>query len=185
MKKLVSVLLIGLTSISDAAVQHKYVAIQDRPGGAPVVRMFPFEMEIIGDKTGRKAEVYKDGLACITAQENEKYRIRVKNPLPVRVAVALSVDGLNTLTGQPSGTADGRKWIIEPYKTLEIRGWQVNGDEARRFFFTRTKKSYAAWREKKTGLPLSENCGVIGAAFLRNHREIRPAPAWERVKIIG
>jgi len=98
--------------------------------------------------------------------------VRLYNPLPVRVAVNLTVDGLNSITGKPSGISDGEKWIIDPYSSATIPGWQVSGEEARRFFFTEKPKSYAKWRAEGMGMDLSANCGVIGAAFFWNQGEL-------------
>lgn len=131
-----------------------------------------FTMEVLGDDDGAKAESYKNGRPFIAARNGETYSIRLYNPLPVRVAVNLTVDGLNSISGKPSGIEDGQKWLIEPYGTLVVRGWQVNGGEARRFFFTDKPKSYAKWRGEVTGKDLAANCGVIGAAFFWNREEL-------------
>ncbi len=131
-----------------------------------------FRMEIIGDADGYKGEKTKSGRPFIAAKNGESYSIRLYNPLPVRVAVNLTVDGLNSISGKPSGIVDGEKWLIEPYSYVLIRGWQVNGSEARRFFFTEKPKSYAKWRENVTGLKLSANCGVIAAAYFWSQADL-------------
>ena len=56
--------------------------------------------------------------------------------------MALSVDGLNTIDARHTAAADARKWVIEPYQTVTISGWQVNSAEARRFEFTTEARSY-------------------------------------------
>ncbi len=131
-----------------------------------------FRLEVLSDDKGRMTETAKAGRPFITAHPGERYSLRLTNPLPVRVAVNLTVDGLNSISGKPSGISDGQKWMIEPYSSITIPGWQVNGGEARRFFFTDKPKSYAQWREDMTGRELSSNCGVIGAAFFWNQAEL-------------
>jgi hypothetical protein len=131
-----------------------------------------FRMEVIGDNDGAKPETLKHGRPFVAAQNGETYSIRLYNPLPVRVAVNLTVDGLNSISGKPSGIEDGQKWLIEPYSFIVIRGWQVNGAEARRFYFTDKPKSYAKWEGERLGRDLAANCGVIGAAYFWSQEEL-------------
>jgi hypothetical protein len=97
----------------------------------------------------------------VEALKDKDYEIRLYNPLPVRVAVALSVDGLNTIDARHTAASVARKWVIGPYETVTISGWQVNMNEARRFHFTSEPKSYAQWLGK------TENVGVVSAVFYR------------------
>jgi hypothetical protein len=133
---------------------------------------FGFRVEIVSDEEGVKGESTRNGRPFITASPDERYSVRLYNPLPVRVAVNLTVDGLNSISGQASGISDGQKWMIDPYSTVTIPGWQVNGGESRRFFFTNKPKSYAKWRGDMTGKDLAANCGVIGAAYFWNQAEL-------------
>jgi hypothetical protein len=133
---------------------------------------YGFRVEILSDDEGLKEETYRHGRPFITARPEERYAVRLYNPLPVRVAANLTVDGLNSLTGKPSGISDGTKWMIDPYSFITIRGWQVTGGEARRFFFTPKPKSYAQWRGDQLGKDLSANCGVIGAAYFWSQSEL-------------
>ncbi|HTC21631.1 MAG TPA: hypothetical protein VK859_12330 [bacterium] len=144
----------------------------DRLLHEPRRQPFGFRMEIVNDNEGVKPETLKDGRPFVAASPGERYSVRLTNPLPVRVAVNLTVDGLNSITGRPSGIADGEKWMIEPYGSVTIPGWQVSGGEARRFFFTDKPKSYAKWRGDETGKDLAANCGVIGAAYFWNQEEL-------------
>jgi hypothetical protein len=56
------------------------------------------------------------------------------------------------------------KWILEPYGSTVISGWQVNDRTARRFFFTGEKNSYGA------ALGQTDNLGVIEAVFYRERQ---------------
>ncbi len=101
------------------------------------------------------------GTTYVEALKNQGYEIRLTNPYGVRVAVALSVDGLNTLDARHTDAKSARKWVLNPYETIVLRGWQTGNDQARRFFFTSEEKSYGAW------LGNTANLGVISAAFFR------------------
>ena len=55
-----------------------------------------FEVQILVD--GRSLEEYAaHGRSYVQAIAGAEYEVRIRNPLPYRVAVALSVDGLNTI----------------------------------------------------------------------------------------
>lgn len=133
---------------------------------------YAFQVEVISDDEGRKREGRRDGRPFIEAYPGEEYRVRIHNPLPVRVAVNLSIDGLNSLTGKPGTPEGGRKWIIEPESWVDISGWQVSERAARRFVFTSKSESYATWRSDSWGRDLAVNCGVIGAAYFWSQRDL-------------
>jgi hypothetical protein len=133
---------------------------------------YGFRVEILDDSQGVKSESSKNGRPYVTAFKGERYSVRLYNPLPVRVAVNLTVDGLNSISGKPSGISDGQKWMIDPYSSIIIPGWQVSGGESRRFFFTDKPKSYAKWQGDNLGKDLAANCGVIGAAYFWNQEEL-------------
>src|SRR5829696_5818267 len=101
------------------------------------------------------------GRLYVEAHKGREYAIRIRNPYPVRVAVALSVDGLNTIDAQHTSAADAQKWVLGPHETVTISGWQVNRNEARRFEFTTEPNSYAQALGKATDL------GVISAVFYK------------------
>ena len=84
-----------------------------------------------------------------------------RNPYGVRVAVALSVDGLNTIDARETTAAAARKWVIGPYETIVISGWQTSQTEARRFEFTTEDKSYGQ------ALGKTANLGMISAVFFK------------------
>jgi hypothetical protein len=101
------------------------------------------------------------GTVYIEALRGREYEIRLRNPYPVRVAVALSVDGLNTIDARHTSARTGRKWVLGPYETVTISGWQTSLTHARRFEFTTEEQSYGAWLGKTNEL------GVISAEFFR------------------
>lgn len=97
----------------------------------------------------------------IEALKGHEYAIQLRNPYGVRVAVALSVDGLNTIDARETSATDARKWVLDPYQTITISGWQTSRTEARRFEFTTEERSYGQ-ALGKTG-----NFGVITAVFFK------------------
>ena len=101
------------------------------------------------------------GTVYIEALKGREYEIRLRNPYPVRVAVALSVDGLNTIDARHTNAQAARKWVLGPYETVTISGWQTSMTHARRFEFTSEEQSYGAWLGKTNDL------GVITAVFFR------------------
>ena len=107
------------------------------------------------------------GTRYIEALKGREYQIRLTNPYAVRVAVALAVDGLNTIDARHTTAAAARKWVLDPHETITLGGWQVSQSHARRFVFTTEARSYGQ------ALGQTENFGVITAVFFRE-RLVRP-----------
>jgi hypothetical protein len=104
------------------------------------------------------------GRVYIEALKGRDFTLRLSNPTGERVAVALSVDGRNVVDARRTSAREATKWILEPWQTLEIPGWQISGETSRRFFFTETSRSYAKW------LGDTSNVGTIEAVFFREKR---------------
>lgn len=135
----------------------------------PVASDNGFSVEVVID--GRMtAEYAANGRRYIEALENAEYELRIHNPTGSRVAVALAVDGLNTIDARHTSAWDAHKWVIEPYGTISVRGWQMSSENARRFYFTTERDSYAA------RLGQASNLGVISAVFFRERRPITILP---------
>lgn len=110
------------------------------------------------------------GRRYVEALEGAEYELRIRNPLGVRVAVALSVDGLNTIDARRTSAMNASKWVIQPYGTISIRGWQMSSERARRFYFTNERDSYGA------KLGQTSNLGVITAVFFRERQPVVIVP---------
>ena len=106
-------------------------------------------------------EYFHQGTTYLEAVRGQEYAIRITNPIGARVAVALSVDGLNTIDARHTDARSARKWVLGPYESVVISGWQTNARQARRFFFTTEERSYGSWLGK------TENLGIINASFFR------------------
>ena len=139
-----------------------------------------FEVQILVN--GRPLEeYYARGKSYVEAIEAAEYEVRIRNPLPFRVAVALAVDGLNTIDARRTTAWNASKWVVEPYGTINITGWQMSSERARRFYFTSERDSYGAKLGK------TSNLGVVSAVFFRERRPIlvpvtpppRPRPPYE------
>lgn len=112
------------------------------------------------------AEYRARNTTYIEAQKNQAYSIRLTNHTGKRVAVALAVDGINTINGERTTAFDGSKWVLGPWESVTLDGWQTSGQTARRFLFTTEKKSYGAY------LGETANLGNITAVMFRE----RPRP---------
>jgi len=127
-----------------------------------------FQLTVLVD--GRQLPEYNvRGKTYIEALRGDEYELRIRNPLPERVAVALSVDGLNSIDARHTSAWNSSKWVIEPYGTITIGGWQMSSERARRFYFTTERDSYAA------KLGQTANIGLISAVFFRE-RDRYPVP---------
>ena len=119
-----------------------------------------FDLEILVN--GRPlAEYYARGRTYVEASHGAEYELRIRNPSADRVAVALAVDGLNTIDARHTSAWNSSKWVIEPYQTITIGGWQMSTERARRFYFTDERDSYGA------KLGQTANLGVISAVIFR------------------
>jgi hypothetical protein len=127
---------------------------------AAPVRRPPGDVDILVNGAPQQRFAH-DGRWYVEALKGREYSIRLRNPYGVRVAVALSVDGLNTIDARQTTAAAARKWVLDPYETVTISGWQTSQTEARRFEFTTEARSYGQ------ALGKTENLGVISAVFFR------------------
>jgi len=117
----------------------------------------------------------RDGTPFIEAEKGAEYSVVIRNPLPVRVAVAVTVDGLNTIDGKRTSPENAHKWMIDPHGTITVRGWQTGSDMLRRFVFTSEAASYAEWKQMRDRKDYTANLGVIGVAWFWNSGELRDA----------
>jgi hypothetical protein len=177
---------VGLTlAVAFGVTAHRYGAQSvaaislDRRADAeasypePAVAENGFSVEVIVD--GRPVTEYEArGRRYVEALENAEYELRIHNPLGTRVAVALAVDGLNTIDARHTSAWDAHKWVIEPYGTIHVRGWQMSSENARRFYFTTERDSYGA----KIGQ--TANLGVISAVFFRERKPFTIMPVVPR-----
>jgi hypothetical protein len=124
-----------------------------------------FDLSVLVDSVSM-AEYPHGDRTYIEAVRGRDFTLRVSNPTSERVAVALSVDGRNVIDAKRTTAQGATKWVLDPGQTMEVPGWQVSGETARRFFFTDVPSSYARW------LGDTANIGTIEAVFF--HEKVRP-----------
>lgn len=145
--------------------------------GRTIAPEHEFEVDVVVN--GRPLQEYAArGRRYVEAAEGAEYEIRIRNPYPFRVAVALSVDGLNSIDARRTTASNASKWVIGPYDTIHVGGWQMSSERARRFYFTTERDSYAA------RLGQASNLGAISAVFFRERRStpipiVPPRPRYE------
>ena len=149
-------------------LRHASAAALPTPPQDRVAKSYPnFELDVLVN--GRPLqEYYARGRTYVDALQGAEYDLRLRNNSSDRVAVALSVDGLNTIDARHTSAWDASKWVIEPYRTITISGWQMSSERARRFYFTNERDSYGA------KLGQTANLGVISAVFFREQRRVTP-----------
>ena len=141
-----------------AAGPHATISASPQSHSAAVGDVDIVDIVVGGARQPRYAH---EGRWYVEARKGREYAIRLRNPYPVRVAVALSVDGLNTIDARETTAAEARKWVLGPYETVTISGWQTSQLEARRFEFTTEARSYGQ------ALGKTANLGVISAVFFK------------------
>jgi hypothetical protein len=112
------------------------------------------------------------GTTYIEALRGREYALRLTNLIDRRIAVALAVDGLNSIDAKTSTAEKASKWVLGPFETTTISGWQVSSTDARRFFFTTEENSYGAW------LDSTANLGVIEAVVFREKKSRMMLGRW-------
>ena len=156
-----------LTAVALLLTTAPAIVAQDSSADRLTKRYSAFEVDV--HVNGRPLrEYYERGRTYIDAVHGAEYELQVRNSSPERVAVALSVDGLNTIDARHTSAWNASKWVIEPYQTITISGWQVGSERARRFYFTNERDSYGA------KLGQTDNLGVISAVFFREKRRFDP-----------
>ena len=131
-----------------------------------------FGLDVLVD--GRERPEYAArGTVYVEALRGRDYALRLSNPTGTRIAVALSVDGLNTIDSKRTTARDARKWVLAPYETVVIPGWQVSNAASRKFVFTGERGSYGA------ALGKTQDLGVIEAVFFRERLPYRVERRWK------
>ena len=134
----------------------------------PAAERGRFELSVVVDGSVAAEYPFRDR-TYIEALRGRTFTLRIHNPTDERIAVALSVDGLNVVDAKRTTAGTATKWVLAPHQTADIPGWQISGQTSRRFFFTETGRSYAKW------IGDTRNVGVIEAVFFREKvRRIAP-----------
>ncbi len=146
-----------VAGLAGVASSH-YVVSASSPRPHP-----PGDVEILINGAPQQRYAH-NGRWYVEAIKGREYAIRLRNPYGVRVALALSVDGLNTIDARETTATGAKKWVLEPYQTVTISGWQTSRTDARRFEFTTEENSYGQ------ALGKTANLGVISAVFFKERQ---------------
>ena len=101
---------------------------------------------------------HSSGKRFIIGRKNKTYSLVVKNLCKSRLEIVMSVDGLDVLDGKSASTKK-RGYIIQPGKTLTVKGFRKSSDAVAAFKFASVSSSYSNLSGKGT-----RNIGVIGMA---------------------
>ena len=111
------------------------------------------------------------GRTLIVGEDNQRYRILVRNGTTARFEVVASVDGLDVIDGQPADPSR-RGYIVDPHDTLVIDGFRTSDANVAAFRFGRVADSYAA---QTSG---DRNVGVVGLAIFSERGAV-----WTRAEL--
>jgi hypothetical protein len=112
---------------------------------------------------GYAKNLHAGGKRFIIGKDRAQYSLVVRNVCHSRLEIVLSVDGLDVMNGK-SASIKKRGYIIEPGKTLSVKGFRTSEAAVAAFKFSSVGKSYSNLRHGTT-----RNVGVIGmAVFTEN-----------------
>ena len=127
-----------------------------------------FELQVLPNGRSPADEYLHQGAIWIEGRESSRYVLKFTNRSAGRVNVVFSVDGLDTVKGQPAGPSS-QGYIVNPFSNIEIPGWLLDNNTAAEFYFARSGKSYVAASGNNTA-----NTGVIGAMVFKEQ-----VPHWQ------
>lgn len=85
------------------------------------------------------------GRHYVEARRGARYTVRLSNRTGERLAVLMTVDGLNVISGERQGVEQrGRMYVLDPWESADIQGWRTSLEDVRRFTFVDERASYAA-----------------------------------------
>ena len=116
-----------------------------------------------GEKVLR--QVCHEGQTYVEAKGSGEYEIRLTNNTALRRLAVLSVDGINVIEGKDAGY-DGSGFVLEPWKSITVKGFLRSGRECARFTFAKNTESYANQTGRGT-----KNTGVIGVAVFDEQKK--------------
>ncbi|MGQ0658764.1 MAG: hypothetical protein ACT4NU_11845 [Chromatiales bacterium] len=128
------------------------------------------DIQIYDRSERRHLPVYEhNGRYYMVGKPGNEYQIQVRNQSGGDVLTVVSVDGINVVSGETANW-DQSGYVLEPWNSMDIRGWRKNLERTAAFYFTRLPDSYAA----RTGRP--DNVGVIGVAVFQRRMDVIPDP---------
>jgi hypothetical protein len=173
-----SLLLAGLTAVAVLPAASPLVSAHHdrRPEWAPG-SLVGVSIEV----DGRRVPLYPapdgSGRLYVEARRGGRYVVRLDNRSHERLGVALTVDGLNVISGQKAaGSGPGRMYVLDPWDSTEVQGWRTDLESVQRFTFVDEQRSYAT----RSGKANSKMGWIEVAVYRERHpyrhheREITP-----------
>lgn len=133
-------------------------------------RMAGVSVEVEGQRAALFPDPRGTGRYYLEAREGARYEILLQNRTRERLGVAVTVDGLNAISGERAAGGD-RMYILDPWGSTTIRGWRTSLSDVRRFTFVDERGSYAARSGKANG-----KMGWIEVKVYRERRHARTYP---------
>jgi len=125
------------------------------------------DVSVVNRTTGQHETIYRHhGKLYVAGKPGDRYAVSLRNRTGGRVLTVLSVDGINSISGETAGTNQAG-YVLAPYDSADIAGWRKSQNDVAAFYFTAIPDSYAA----RTNRP--DNVGVIGVAVFRERAELR------------
>jgi hypothetical protein len=110
------------------------------------------------------------GRHYVEARRGARYTLRLSNRTGERLAVLMTVDGLNVISGERQAVDQrGRMYVLDPWETADIQGWRTSLEDIRRFTFVDERASYAA----RSGQANSRMGWIELAVYRERHRAWR------------
>lgn len=102
------------------------------------------------------------GDRMVIGKKGKNYSLIVKNKSANRVEVVLSVDGLDVVDGK-AGSIKKKGYVIQPGKTLEVKGFRTSTSAVAAFKFSSVGASFSNLSGSDT-----RNVGIIGMAVYQD-----------------
>jgi len=139
-------------------------------------RLVDVQVRVAGEATPLYVAPGREDRRYLQAFAGRPYEIVLRNTTSRRVAVVVSVDGLNVISGERSALESNEgMYVLAPRETATLRGWRTSLDEVRRFVFVDERRSYA----ERTGQANADMGWIRVASF----REQRPWSGWSRGRL--
>jgi hypothetical protein len=144
------------------------------PGPVQPGSLVGLTVEVEGAAAPLYSAVDGSGRYYLEARKGARYTLRLANRTGERLAVLMTVDGLNVISGErQSVTQRGRMYVLDPWESADIQGWRTSLDDVRRFTFVDEQASYAA----RSGKANSRMGWIELAVYRERHRfTYRQAP---------
>jgi hypothetical protein len=123
-----------------------------------------FELQVLVNGRPVK-ELLHNSQTYIEARKGTNYTIQLKNKSNRKALAILSLDGIDVIKGRRGEDAQSG-YIVDPYSTIEVKGYRISDEEVAAFVFSDGFKSYANTIGAKTEggtKKTTKNNGVIGA----------------------